>query len=86
MTKARDVIEQIMGDLPRANRGRWFERGTPQQLELIRQVSEAWRSGRLPQVGRRVAPAVHKRFIEAGIQVSVYGVREWLGNLLRQTS
>lgn len=84
MAKARDIIAEIKADIPdRPRGGRWFERLTDEQKQVVDVIAAAWTSGQFDCAARSVAPAIAKRLKEAGIYVTPYTVREWLGELRR---
>ena len=84
MAKARDIIAEIQAEIPaRARAGRWFERLTEDQQKVVDVIATAWIAGEFDCAARSVAPAISKRLREAGINVTPYTVREWLGELKR---
>ena len=82
--KARDIIAQIKADLPATKpTGPWFQRLKGDQQKLADMIAKAWVAGELGPAARPVAPAIAKQFREAGVNVTPYTVREWLGDLKR---
>ena len=82
--KAKDIIAQIKAEIPTACRpGRWFERLDEQQRQLLDVIGKAWVAGELGPAARPLAPVIARRLHEAGVNVTPYTVREWLGELKR---
>lgn len=82
--KARDIIAQIKADLPAHKpSGKWFHRLNKEQRQLADMIAKAWVAGELGPAARPVAPAIAKQFQQAGVNVTPYTVREWLGDLKR---
>lgn len=81
--KARDIIAEIRAATPAPERRCWFERLQGEQQQLLEVIQAAWLAGELGHAARPLAPAIAKRFQQAGVQVSPYSVREWLSNLKR---
>ena len=82
--KSRDIIAQIKADLAATKpSGKWFHKLNKEQRELVDMIAKAWVAGELGPAARPVAPAIAKQFRQAGVNVTPYTVREWLGDLKR---
>jgi len=82
--KAKDIVAEIQADIPaRARGGRWFERLTAEQQEVVEVIAAAWVAGEFGEYARPICPAIAKRLQAAGVSVTPYTVREWLSGLIR---
>jgi hypothetical protein len=83
MANTRDIVAEIKADIPRPRTGRWHDRLTTDQQAMVDVIAAAWVAGQFGPAARAVAPAIAKKLKEAGIHVTPYTVREWLGGLNR---
>ena len=79
MAKAANVVDEVLGNLAKPKPQAWHERVAPEHAETLRDIREAWTSGRLGSKRITAARAISKTLNDRGIaKVGPQGVIAWL--------
>jgi hypothetical protein len=79
MAKGRTVVDEVLGNIGSPLPQCWHERIAPEHVETLREIREAWSSGRLGSKKQTAARAIAKTLNDRGIaKVGPQGVIAWL--------
>lgn len=79
MAKAGSVVDEVIGNLAKPRPQAWHERVAPEHADTLREIREAWLSGRLGTKRITAARAIAKTLNAKGIaKVGPQGVLAWL--------
>lgn len=79
MAKAASVVDEVLGNLAKPKPLAWHERIAPEHAATLRDIREAWASGRLGNKKITAARAISKTLTDRGIaRVGPQGVIAWL--------
>lgn len=79
MAKAANVVDEVLNNIARPRPLAWHERVAPEHAETLRDIREAWASGRLGNKKITAARAISKTLNDRGIaKVGPQGVIAWL--------
>lgn len=79
MAKTASVLDEVLGNLAKPRALTWHERVAPEHAATLREIREAWASGRLGNKKTTAARAISKTLSDRGIaRVGPQGVIAWL--------
>lgn len=75
----KTVVDEVVANIPVAKGCRpWWERLTPSQKTIAREILSAWKDGRLGKRKKPAAIGISKTLARYGVTIGYQGVRQWL--------